>query len=199
MTVPAGDDRLLDLVARLLAHGPDPIRQLVHDYGAYSNDLRGGLLSSSRDPGRFLASPCHRSPSTPQLLNDDTSPQAGRIPARSSPAPSPGTRPPIPDFGGDSQQGRPPSGSKRSGVPGVASRAGSYSHPSFLSACTLQGPGHDLRSQVLCQTAQVWDVRQGHIAHSKVRGRARTLRNRALRAQRTLARVLRRAWREARK
>ncbi len=38
----------LDFVARLLAHVPDPRRHLVHDYGAYSNVVRGKLKARSQ-------------------------------------------------------------------------------------------------------------------------------------------------------
>src|ERR1035437_4471213 len=38
----------LDFVARLLAHVPDPRRQLVHYYGAYSNVVRGKLKARSQ-------------------------------------------------------------------------------------------------------------------------------------------------------
>ena len=57
VTVPARDGHgdemaktfdALDFVARLLAHVPDPRRHLVHDYGAYSNVVRGKLEARSQ-------------------------------------------------------------------------------------------------------------------------------------------------------
>jgi hypothetical protein len=64
----------LDLVARLLAHVPDPRRHLVHYYGAYSNVVRGKLKARSQAqqteplaPGPGADAPLPSGPTSPSL------------------------------------------------------------------------------------------------------------------------------------
>ena len=55
----------LDVVARLLAHAPDPRRHLVHDYGACSNVVRG--KAKARSQAR-QAEPLASGPASPPPL-----------------------------------------------------------------------------------------------------------------------------------